>query len=523
MRDRIIEQLNKIRDNTSELLGKFSRKTKIAAGITALVIIIFAFVLAFMMNRTEYEILYTGLEESEAIEVIGVLNTQTIKYQRRGDTILVPQKDVDKVKVSLAAEGYPKSGFTYDIFTNNVGLHATDFEKYKYAQFELENRMAETIKQFSGVSNATVAIAMAEEQTYVLQEDVKENTAAVTVTMENGESPSKKQVEGIRRLVARGVPGLEISNVTVVDGNGKDVTGDDADTQEGSAALKLNVEEQIEASIKSNVLHLLQPVFGEENIRVSVKCSVDMDKKIKEIIEYIPSQDNKGVLQHVDGDYEIQAEGQVTAGVPGTETNADIPVYPGVTTDGTEIYFKDDRSLDYLVSQVKEQIESSAGELTDVSVAVAVDNKDLTPAKAGELRQAIALAVGIEAAQADNKIAIFNAPFYTPEPEAVDPFTELFLKYPFLKILIPLVIALIIAIVVVVMTIIKKKKIQKRAEALAEEEAKRLQEVESLVQLDELEKSREDELKSQIQDFTDVNPEISAQLLKTWLRGEEDK
>lgn len=528
MRERLQEQINKLKEKLGGVRGKLgglSKKVKIIIGVAAAVlIIVIAFIIAMALNTKEYEVLYTGLEESEAIEIIAVLEEQQIDYNRKDSTIYVLAETVDQVKVALAEEGYPKSGFTYDLFIDNVGLLATDFEKYKYAQFELESRMAETIKQFDGVSNATVTIAMAEEQKYVLEEDVKETTASVTVTMANGGSPSKKQVDGIRRLVARGVTGLEIENVSVIDGNGVEVSAEETelDEREGATTLKLNVEQQIETNIKEKVLHLFQPVFGEENIRVSVSCSVDIDKKIKEIIEYIPSEDNKGVLSSAASTYEIQGQAEITEGIPGTETNADIPVYPGVTTDGSDIYFKDDRALEYLVSQVKEQIQTDSAELTDISVSVAVDSADLTAAKAGEMRQTIAIAAGIDLAQADTKIAVFNAPFYSPEPEAPTGITAVFEEHPMLKVVIPGVIALILALIIAALAVIKRAKLKKRAEEVAAEAAKKLQEAESLVQLDEITKTREEELKGQIQDFTDINPEISAQLLKTWLRGDED-
>lgn len=527
MRERLQEQIGKLKEKlgrVGELTGKLSKKVKILIGIVAVLIVAVAFVIAMVLNSKDYEVLYTGLDEAEAIEIIGVLEAQQIDYERKDTTIYVLADQVDKVKVALAQEGYPKSGFTYDLFINNVGLLATDFEKYKYAQFELESRMAETIKQFDGVENATVAIAMADEQKYVLEEDVKQTTASVTVTMEDGGSPTKKQVEGIRRLVARGVSGLEIENVAVIDGNGIEVSAEETeiDERQGATLLKLNVEKQIENNIKEKILHVFQPVFGEDNIRVSVNCSVDIDKKIKEIIEYIPSENNRGVLSNATSSYEIQGQAEITEGVPGTETNADIPVYPGVTTDGNDIYFKDERALEYLVSQVKEQIQSDSAELTDISVSVAVDSADLTAAKAGEMRQAIALASGIDLAQADTKIAVFNAPFYTPEPEGPTGITAVFEENPMLKIIIPGVIALILAAIIAVLAVIKRAKLKKRAEEVAAEAAKKLQEAESLVQLDEITKTREEELKGQIQDFTDVNPEISAQLLKTWLRGDED-
>ncbi len=521
MREKFEEIIYKVKNKYVELNEKLSKRTKILIVGVAVAVIAVAFVIALFLNSASWGVLYTGLDESEVIEIVKVLEEQKIKYKVDGSVISVQKDSVNKVKASLASEGYPKTGFTYDLFKDNVNLLATDFEKYKYAQFELENRMAETIKQFEGVKNATVAIAMAQEQKYVLQEDVKESSASVTVTMQDGGSPTREQVKGIQRLVARGVPGLEIKNVAVLNGEGEEVTEQYDNPLEGSSTLKIKVEKQLESDTKAKVLHLLQPVFGEQNIRVSVNCSVDMDKKIKEIIEYIPSENNRGVLHSANSSYEVQGNGKVTAGTPGTETNADIPVYPGVTTDGNDIYFKDDRALEYLVSQVKEQIESNTGEITDTTVSVAVDNADLTPKKAGEMRQTIALAAGIDISQADEKIAIFNAPFFTESKQPQVGLAALFEANPMLKYIIPAILALIIALVVVVIVAINKAKAKKRAEELAAEEARRLAEQDSIISLDDLEKTREDELKSQIQDFTDMNPEISAQLLKTWLRGEE--
>jgi len=43
--------------------------------------------------------------------------------------------------------------------------------------------------------------------------------------------------------------------------------------------------------------------------------------------------------------------------------------------------------------------------------------------------------------------------------------------------------------------------------------------MDDLIKLDELKQSREQELKGEIREFADKNPEISAQLIKTWLKG----
>ncbi len=521
MQERLQTILDEIKKRISDENGKINTKAIVKIGIILALVIAISFFAALMLNKVNYGVLYTGLDESEAIEIITVLEEQQMPYDRKGGTIYVPDDKVDFVKVQLASKGYPKTGFTYDIFKNNVDLMSTNFQEYKYAQFELESRMARTIEQFDGVDKATVTIAMGNEQKYVLEENKKETSAAVTVVMNDGGSPSKKQVRGIQRLVAKGVPGLKVENVVVIDGNGEELQSSFQDSQEGSLSLKLNVEKQIEKSISSKVLYLLKPYFGDDNIRVTVNCSVDIDKKIKEIIQYIPSKDNKGVLSSLNSSYEVQGNGQVQAGVPGTETNADIPVYPGVTTDGDEIYFRDDRALEYLVSQVKEQIQSDTGKLKDVTVSVAVDSKDLTNGKAEELKSLIALTAGIDSEIAEQKVAIFNAEFFKPEPPEINTVTQFIEANPILKIIIPTAVVLLLLLILMIVLIIRKAKEKKYAAKLAEEEAKRAKETEDLVNLDELGMTREEELKKQIQDFTDMNPNIAAQLLKTWLRGEE--
>ena len=109
-------------------------------------------------------------------------------------------------------------------------------------------------------------------------------SASVTVIMKDGTSPSKAQVEGIQRLISTSVSKIKFENITVLDGNGTDVTvRTESDTGDRSLAaqLKLDVEKEIENTIKNNVLNVLKPIYGEENVKVSVKASVDMIKEYK--------------------------------------------------------------------------------------------------------------------------------------------------------------------------------------------------------------------------------------------------
>lgn len=68
----------------------------------------------------------------KASEVMGKLQDDGVDYKYEalssGSTILVPESEGEQLKAELVYEGYPKSGFTYDVFTNNVELTTSESE-----------------------------------------------------------------------------------------------------------------------------------------------------------------------------------------------------------------------------------------------------------------------------------------------------------------------------------------------------------------------------------------------------------
>ena len=201
------------------VVSKLESRTKkiILAGAAGL--IVFAVVIALLLNRNRgFEVLFSGLNTEEAQQIIGKLQESEIDYQYTGDgEILVPENILDQTRASLAFEGYPKSGFGYQVFTENAGLMTTDSDKDRYALYDLQNRIAATIRLIDGVKDATVTIAPGEERKYVLTEDaVQETTAYAMLTMENDGSPSIEQARAVQRLVASGVPGLILPRRTAI-------------------------------------------------------------------------------------------------------------------------------------------------------------------------------------------------------------------------------------------------------------------------------------------------------------------
>lgn len=527
MQENLKERINNLKAKLLEINNKYSKKTKILVAAILVVIIVFAFVVAAILNNKSYETLYTNLNEQEASEIIAKLQEDGVAdFKYKDGVILVPEKQVDQLRATLTVEGYPKSGMNYDVFKSNIDLMSTDFEKREFKIFDLQERLASTIRLFEGVKSATVQIAVGEDKKYVKETDKVDSSAVVTVIMKEGGSPTEEQVKGIQRLVARSVPGMTLENVSVIDGEGREVSASGDVTQSSATELKLRLEREIEDSVKAKLLGLLSAMYGEDNVRVVVKCSADVDKKISEIINYTPStDDNKGVIDREVTGQEVITDGGQVGGIPGTETNATIPQYPNITVDGNQIYYNNARDYDYLVNQMKQQIQSDAGTQTDLTIAIAVDNNDLTAQRRADLMDLVAKGAGIDPTIADQKIAIFNTEFYE-EGEAPTTWNGLLdyiknSKYGKFIVIGLVVLLLLLILIGVLLAKRKKKEIE---EVLAEEEVLTEVEGEPLIDInsEDVKPTREKELRDQIREFSDQNPEIAAQLIKSWLRGGEE-
>ena len=535
-----VTKLKAIWTKIKEAIKKLNTKAKrlIIAGIVLL--LIGSAGLAFYLNSRPYVVLFQEVNETEATQIVTVLNDAGVNYKyRAGGTILVPEGQADRLRAQLVMAGYPKSGFSYDTYTNNISMMTTDADRKNYEKFYLQDRIAATIREFDGVKDVNVNIVFPEEQKYVIGNKPSiEASAAVRVTMKDGTSPTVAQVEGIQRLVETSVSQIKFENIRVIDGNGNDVTiSDTSGDRSLSAQLKMDVERAIENNIKNKVLDVLKPVYGEENVKVSVKATVDIDKRIREIINYSAptNEDDKvGIPGNVSIDQELQRpDGEAVGGIPGTETNAEIPIYGvrDLETTGTENYIRNQQDINYLVDQIKEQVQMDTGNLEDLSVSVVINGTDFGDLSRNELRDTIARAAGINDIDKNTKIALASATFFMDTTQPIDT-TGQFSRWLLIG---AIAAAVLVLLLILLVFLLRRRKKKAQEAALAEVQltetvvvppvAEAMQESEdekASRELLRIQNEKSMELKENIRKFAEDNPEISAQLIKSWLRGGED-
>lgn len=574
------EQLKKYIDPIKNFWGKMTRRAKAIFLISLGGVVLLAIVLGLLMNRTQYSVLYAGMNSDEAQQVMTELQKLNVPYKNSDGTIYVAKDKENSVRMQLSNEGYPKSVPNYDFFTSNVGVMTTDDERKIIEQYQLQDRLQAVIRTLSPVDTDYVTISLPQGSTYAWDDNKQSATASITIHLKEGQSLSGQQVNGIKQLVSKSVPNLTADNVSVVNGETgvefSTTTGEDSSTspQITLSEFKLKIEKEYENNVEGKILSLLEQAYGKGNISVSVKSKMDLDKKIQDIVTYTPStSSNTGVVSQSQEEYVVTQQGTSSGSVAGVQPNADTTtIYPGVSVSGGVITAKDSKTYSYLVSQVEEQIQSDAAALDDLTVAVVVNTNSMTPAQKQEVTTLVANAAAVD----PSKVAVMAAPLNANSAgSGAAPTSAL----PQMLLGNPLILAaggaaLILLILLIVLLAARRRKKNQElmanlqpiapmpepiqlgqlapaegaaeeegaeegdAEEGAEEETEEGEEPEVQDEMKEKEEKPEepkesieeirnamsgktDALKGDLQEFAARNPEIAAQLIRSWLRGED--
>lgn len=534
-------------DQLKELVEKLNSRTKkiIIIGVAAL--IVGAVIIALILNNQPYETLFTGLGQEEAQQITQKLQEDGVDFKYDGDSEILVKKDVlDQTKAALVQEGYPKNGFTYDTFKDNAGMMTTDSDKNTYKLYELQDRIGATIRCFEGVKDAKVTIALGEESKYVLSDDEGEGpSASVFVTMEGGGSPTTEQVAGIQRLVAKSVAGMELTEVVVLDGEGNDVSVDaDGNSSSVNGSDVEEIARVIERQISNNVVKVLGPIYGRDNVKVSARAKINMENLVRETITYntpekIDEEDKTGIVSKEDLYTERAGGGNTAGGVAGTETNADTAEYNTDSNNNNTGASSESVSREYLVNQIKEQGQVSPGALDDLTVSVAINGEGYGSLRESQLLALVGNAAGIAAADQREKITVVSAPFSEgsdDEEETKNGFVRFIESVPLWVFIVVAALLVLLLALLIFLLIRRRRRAEEEAEELAAAEEAAMEEgaVEGLLgdldtgeeevfdlnkELQEIKNDRGMELKRSVREFAEQNPEIAAQLLKNWLNG----
>ncbi len=556
----MVEKVKAYLEKAKAFLKKVPKKVYIA--LVALVLAAAGVVV--WMNTRPYAVLFADLNSSDMSSILSYLEDAGVTDYKiqENDTILVPPQMEESLRVRLLMENYPSSGFAYQ-YSGSSGMLSTESERRRDELRDLQDRLSATVRCFDGVKEAVVTINSGEDTSYVLDSNrVVNATASVFLTMHDGKKLSKEQAEAIRNLVAHAVKGLEVNSVNISDELGNQYNSSDAASIGEASALKIRLEEEQENKIRTEVLNVLIPWYGIENVKVGVNCTVDVDQTIEDSTHvYLPewaedgSTNGRGIVGSRIYNYVVVRDPNETAGgVVGTATNADFPEYVEDLPDinGNESTLELSGQVDYNNSETQKHVIRIAGYLTDCTVSVSINSTTAGNVDIENISRHVARAAGIvgviDPATGEeylgDRISVIAQPFYEP-PAAlpIDPADpqEMWIIYAAIA-----GVVLFLLLVIIIVLVLRRRK-KKRLEA--EEEARRAEELAAAgIDAEEIDAflaataegtqdgengdaganvmniqtERSVELRQEIRKFAEENPEIAAQMIKAWLKGEDD-
>ncbi len=514
------EQISKTLAPLTQFWANMSTTLKkvVIGGVVMILIVALAF--SILLNTKDYVVIFDELTETETSEILAALHDMEVEVKVDGNgSIMVLRGDESNVRMQLATAGYPKNGLSYYLIEESSGMLTTDYERKQYVNMQLQERIAASIRTLDGVKDAVVTITVPAEDVFYLQEKEKP-TASVIIHMKEGSSLKESQIMGIQNLVAKSVTGLSKDDIALSDSQGNDLVGSSSGSNPDYA--KISVTREIESDIKKKVTAVLLGPYESQQFKVSITATVDMDALIKEETIYTPSPDgnNTGVISEETRSEESITSTQGDGGVAGTSSNSEIPTYETGGTTGESSSTSSSENIKYQVSQTKSQSQKAGAKIESISIGIAIDKASFEPGERESVIQLVAYAAGVD----PESISVQNFQFYSEEVPAGPAEPEGMNKL----VLYGGIGAGVLVFASLIALLLLKRRKKDAAEELAMAGAANsgaslnmvfgdAEPLEAIKPLTPVHDVRRDEIKQ----FAKTNPEIAAQMIKSWLRSED--
>ena len=365
-------------EKVKDFFKNMSKKLRIILAAALAVILIAVAVLSMTMSNKPYTQLYQDLTPAEVSEIMTYFQNNGITdYQVNGNVIMVRDDQYAALLAQMAQAGYPKNASLYGSYYEHVGALSTSSQEARTWQISVQERLEASIRTIPNVLDVQVYISPGQQRTYVLEDVSTETTASVRVQMRSGTMLTDGEANGIRHLVSHAWSGMTLDSVSITDSAGNTYSAGE-DSPSDAAELQYRMQERTNNQLRTQIKQLLDPLYGADNVSVAVNSTVEVAKRYREDTTYRQpdgSYESGGLIGHEMGQFALTRDGiEMVGGVPGTETNADIPNYiadaaQGVQDgDGVSTWYERDNNIDTTV----EQVEYYTPRITDIGVAVTI-------------------------------------------------------------------------------------------------------------------------------------------------------
>lgn len=340
--------------------GLDTRGRLITAGLGLFAALVIALI-AQQGLKPSQALLYAGLEEGAAGEVIQALEARNVAYEVRGDAIYVPAPVRDELRLMLASAGLPANSHTgYELLDTLTGFGTTS-QMFDAAYWRAkEGELARTIVASPHLRSARVHISQGVNTAF--QRDVAPSASVSVTTASAAMTPD--QARALRFLVASAVPGMTPEDVSIIDGANGLVLGPDetqhpaGQTADRARDLRRNVERLLEAHVgpgRSVVELSIETVTDRETI---TERRIDPESRVAVRAETEESRSSST---------DSRAQGvTVASNLPDGDARAEDGA-----AENTETLTR--QNTNYDMSETLREVERGPGAIRRMTVAVLID------------------------------------------------------------------------------------------------------------------------------------------------------
>jgi flagellar M-ring protein FliF len=391
-----------------------------------------------MWSQTpNYQVLFNNLPAREAADIVAVLKETNTDYTLDSSTgaLMVPASKVQSLRMTLAAEGLPRSAsLGMEMLNEDQGFGTSQFIERARYQHAMEEELSRSISEIYNVKSARVHLAVPKQSVFVRER--KPPSASVVVNLYAGRNLDPNQVMAVTHMVASSVPNMSNKDVTIVDQKGSLLTKPDQDEGLMLSDTQLQYTQKLEQKYISRIEDILSPIVGSAGVRAQVMAEVDFTMTEQTHERYNPDS----VVMRSEQIQEESRTGTIgeAIGIPGALSNqppvtgqtpdtidaegaiVSAAVAPGSSSKQSTRNFELDRTISHT--------RVAPGSIRKLSVAVLVDERRTpggtksTPLSEAEMTRINALimdAIGFNQARGDS-LNVVNAPFMAvPEQEAL--------------------------------------------------------------------------------------------------------
>ncbi len=510
-------------------------------------------IFVWRMNDRAYRPLYTELGESEAGVAVTRLQEMGVPYRLAsgGTTILVPESQLDGLRLQMASEGLPSTGrMGFEIFDQS-SFGATEFAEQVNFRRGLEGELERTIASLDEIKRARVHVSLPKRSVFLDSDQAAK--ASVVVELEAGRELTKEQSRAISYLVASAVEGLQPDSVVIMDNLGRLFSKRYWQAQD-LTEKQLEYRRNVESDTVRKITETLEPHLGPGGMRANAFVEVDWDsgEQTEEILDPSPVAMSSQLTEE-------QTADDLTRGAPGTATN--LPRQPEAPENRQTGASRKTETTNYQTSRTVTRLSLERGSIKRMSIAVLVDHRvvlneekrvlERVPRESEELdtiRELVWAASGAMRERGD-VVTVSSLPFHMleepprvpePPPDPADEILSLeWLRRNRLELMVGVVA---LGIVSAVFWFFRRRR--RNARIRAEREAaitaeRERQELEAAHQAEQ-EKQAEEEarmlkglkvgkvhssktqvLKRHLEEMAGDNPEGFARLMKTWIHEDD--